>query len=364
MRATLRIAAALVAGTAAASALAQDKVVHVYNWNDYVAPEVIAAFEKETGIKVVYDVYDDNSVLEAKLLAGKSGYDLVFPSTTPYFANHIKAGLYRKLDKSQLPNLAGLDREVMAYVGQYDPGNAHGVPYLMAGTGIGYNVKKVKELLPAAPVGSWAMIFDPKALAKLKGCGVSWLDAHEELIPAALAYLGRDPLSQDKGDMDAAIGVLMQARPYLRYIHSSSYINDLANGDTCVAHGYAGDLVQARDRAREAGKGVEIGIFLPREGAPYNIDVMAIPADAPHPEAAHTLINHLLKPENMAAITNAVGYANAVPASNRGIKPEVLADPVIYPPPEVRANLFTTAPMPRDAERTRTRAWTKVKSRY
>lgn len=343
-------------------ARAQNKVLNVYNWNDYIAKDTLEKFTAETGIKVNYDLYDGNEILEAKLLAGKSGYDVVFPSTTPFFVRQIKAGIYLPLDKSKLPNLKGLDPKVMAEIAKYDPGNVHGVPYLMAGTGVGYNIKKVKQLMPDAPIGSLGMVFDPKVLQKLKSCGVTVLDSPEEVLGAALAWIGHDPTGQSDADLKAATDVVMKARPFYKYIHSSAYINDLANANTCVVLGYAGDLVQSRARAREAGRGVDIGIFLPKEGAAYNIDVAAIPADAPHPDLAHVFINFLMKPEIMAAITNETGYANAVTAAGPLVKPELRSDTVVYPPADTK--LYTIPPANQAFERARTRAWTRIKTRY
>jgi putrescine transport system substrate-binding protein len=341
---------------------AQEKLVNVFNWSDYIARDTLAKFTAATGIKVNYDVYDGNEILEAKLLAGKSGYDVVFPSTSPFFAKQLKAGIYRPLDKANIPNAGGLDPKVMAEIAKYDPGNAHGVPYLMAGTGIGYNVKKIKKLMPDAPIGSLAMVFDPNVVQKLKGCGVTVLDSPEEVLSAALAWVGKDPTSQTDADLKAATDVVLKARPSYKYIHSSAYINDLANANICVALGYAGDLVQARKRAREAGRGVEIGIFLPKEGAAFNIDVAAIPKDAPDPAAAHAFIDFLLRPEIIAAITNETGYANAVKAADARVAPELRHDPVVYPPAD--AKLYTIPPAAQGFERTRTRAWTRIKTRY
>jgi putrescine transport system substrate-binding protein len=355
---------AAVLAAISAPAGAQEKIVNVFNWSDYIAKDTLATFTKETGIKVNYDVYDGNEILEAKLLAGKSGYDVVFPSTSPFFAKQLKAGIYQNLDKTKLPNLSGLDPKVLAEVAKYDAGNAHGVPYLMAGTGIGYNVQKIKELMPDAPIGSLAMVFDPKVLQKIKGCGVTVLDSPEEVLGMALASLGKDPTSQTDADLKAATDVVMKARPSFKYIHSSAYINDLANANICVAIGYGGDLVQARNRAKEAGRGVEIGIFLPKEGGAFNIDVAAIPADAPDVDAAHTFINFLLRPEIMAAITNETGYSNAVRAADALVKPELKNDPVVYPPADVQAKLYTNPPAEQVFERARTRAWTRIKTRY
>jgi putrescine transport system substrate-binding protein len=355
---------AAVLAVFATPASAQEKVLNVFNWNDYIAKDTLEKFTAETGIKVNYDLYDGNEILEAKLLAGNSGYDVVFPSTTPFFAKQVKAGIYRALDKGKIPNLSGLDPKIMAEVAKYDPGNAHGVPYLMAGTGVGYNVAKIEELMPDAPIGSLAMVFDPKVLQKLKACGVTVLDSPEEVLSAALAWLGKDPTSQSEADLKIATDAVMKARPFYKYIHSSAYINDLANGNTCVVLGYGGDLVQSRARAREAGRGVDIGIFLAKEGAAFNVDVAAIPDDAPHVDEAHAFIDFLMRPEIIAAITNETGYANAVPAASALVKPELRNDPVVYPPAETQAKLYTIPPADQAFERARTRAWTRIKTRF
>jgi putrescine transport system substrate-binding protein len=338
----------------------EEKVVNVYNWSDYVAPDTLVEFSRRTGIKVNYDVYDSNDVLEAKLLVGHSGYDVVFPSAMPYFARQAKAGVYRKLDFSKLPHANGLDPKVMAQLKAADPQNAYALPYMMAGTGVGYIKAKIAPLIAAPPIGSLALLFDPKVVAALKPCGVTVLDTPDEVLPAALAYLGRDPVSTSDADLKTAGEVVAKARPGYRYFHSSSYINDLANGAICVAQGYAGDLFQARKRAAEANNGVEIGIFLPKEGAAFNIDVMAIPKDAPHPDNAHKFIDYLLEPQVVAAITAAVGYANAVPASRQFIPKDIADDPVVYPPPDVK---LYSAPLVTPAyERERNRLWTRIKT--
>ena len=348
----------------AATANAQDKTLNVYNWNDYVAPDTISKFTAETGIKVNYDVYDGNEILEAKLLAGKSGYDLVFPSASPFFVKQVKAGIYRKLDMAKLGNAGNASKEVLAELAKYDEGNSHGLPYLMAATGIGYNIAKIKALMPDAPIGDLSMILDPKVLAKIKGCGVTILDSSDEVFSAALAWSGMNPTSQSEDDLKTASDIVMKARPSYKYIHSSAYINDLANANTCVAMGYAGDLVQARNRAREAKRGVEIGIFIPKQGSAFNIDVMAIPADAPNADNALLFIDFLLRPEIMAAVTNTTGYANAIPASQAMLRDEIKNDPVIYPPADIRSKLYTVPPASQAFERARTRAWTRIKTRY
>jgi putrescine transport system substrate-binding protein len=339
---------------------AEEKVLNVYNWNDYISEHALKSFADKTGIKVNYDVYDSNDILEAKLVAGKSGYDVVFPSATPYFAKQIKAGVYRKLDRAKIANFSRLNPRVMADLKVADPGNEYGVPYMMAGTGVGYNVDKVRAAMPDAPIGSVAMLFDPKAVERLSACGVTVLDGGDEVFAAALAFLGRNPASTSLDDLKAAADAVAKVRPHYRYVHSSSYINDLANGAICVAMGYAGDLVQARERAREAGKDVKIDIFLPREGAAYNIDVMAIPADAPHPENAHLFIDHLLTPEIIADITSKIGYANAVPEAAPLVVERVRSDKIVFPPAETR--LYAMPLVTPQFERERNRAWTRVRA--
>lgn len=353
------VAAVFTIGGASA---AEEKVLNVYNWSDYVAPDTLEKFTAETGIKVNYDVYDKNELLAAKLMAGRSGYDVVFPSASPHFSQQIKAGLYRKLDRAKLSNFATIDKDVLATLSQSDPGNLHGVPYMISATGFGYNVDMIKKAAPDAPVDSWAMLFDPKVVSKFKACGASLLDDPVEVVPAALSYLGKLGTSQTDEDLKAATAVVAEVRPQLRYFHSSKYINDLANGDSCLAHGYVGDLVQARNRANEANKGVKIAIAIPKEGAVVNIDVMAIPADAPHPDNAHAFINFLMRAEVIAAVTNVTGYANAIVPAAQFVNAEIKDDPVIYPSAEVRAKEFIVMPAPREYERARTRAWTKVKT--
>ena len=342
---------------------AEEPVLHVYNWSDYIAEETLHQFQTETGIRVVYDVYDANEVLEAKLLAGNSGYDLVFPTARPFGQRHVKAGIYLDLDKGKLSNHAGLDPLFMENLAEVDPGNAHLVPYMWGTTSIGYNVAKVAERLGAdAPTDTWSLIFDPKNAERLADCGISLLDDPTEVFIAALVYLGKDPNSSAKADLEAASALLKEIRPYVRYFHSSQYINDLANGDLCVAHGYSGDVLQARDRAVEAGNKVEVALAIPREGAVVFVDVMAIPADAKHPENAHLLIDFLLRPEVIAKITDDVGYANAVPASLPLLDEAVRNDQGIFPSKEVLERLVAPAELTPADQRARTRAWTRVKA--
>ena len=346
-----------------ATAAAEDKVLNIYNWSDYIAPDTVSNFEKETGITVHYDVYDSNDVLEGKLLAGDSGYDLVVPSAMPYLARQIASGVYRKLDKAMLKNYGNLDPQILAAAAHADPGNQYGVPYMWGTTGFGYNVAMVKAALgPDAPVDSSALIFNPANAKKLASCGISLLDSAEELFPAALAYLGRNPLSRDPADLARAAKVLEAIRPYIRKFSSSEYINDLANGDLCVAWGYSGDVVQARNRARAAKNGVDIAYTVPKEGAMMWIDMMAIPADAPHPDNAQKFINYILRPDVVAKITDTVDYANPNLAATKLVNPAIRDDPAIYPSAAVRARLFFDTPVTPQYERLRQREWTRIKT--
>ena len=344
-------------------ARAEEPLLHIYNWSDYIAPDTVANFEKETGIAVTYDVYDGNEVLEAKLLAGHSGYDIVVPSASPFMARQISAGAYLALDKTKLPNLKNLDPRLMALAAIADPGNAHGVPYLWSVTGIGYNAALLERALGAdVPRDSLALLFDPAFAAKLARCGIELLDTPQEVIPAALAYLGLDPTSRELGDLDRAAALLDRIRPFVRRFHSSQYINDLASGDICLALGYSGDVIQARNRAREAESAAEIAFRVPREGAQMSIDMLGIPADAPHPDNGHRFIDYILRPEVIAAITNTVSYPNPNRAATPFVTPEIRDDPGIYPPDAVRRLFYIDRPAPHAYERTRMRAWNRMKS--
>lgn len=343
------------------AAMAQDRVVNVYNWSDYIDESILEDFTKETGIKVVYDVFDSNEVLETKLLAGGTGYDVVVPTGT-FLGRQIQAGVFQKLDKSKLPNIENLWPQIMARIEKYDPGNEHAINYMWGTTGIGYNVDKIKEIMPDAPVDSWDLVFKPENAAKFADCGIYMLDTADEIFPSALNYLGLDPDSNDPEDYKKATELLMQIRPYIRKFHSSEYINALANGDICIAVGWSGDVLIARDRAAEANNGVTVEYTIPKEGAMMWFDNMAIPADAPHVEEAHEFLNYIMKPEVVAKATNYVFYANGNKASQEFVEKEVLEDPAIYPSAETVENLFTTTTKPPKALRARTREWTKVKS--
>ncbi len=340
---------------------AEEKVVNVYNWSDYIDESILADFEAETGIRVVYDVFDSNDILETKLLAGSTGYDVVVP-TGSFLARQIQAGVFRKLDKSKLPNFSNMWDMVADRVAKYDPGNDYSINYMWGTTGIGYNVQKIEERMPDAPVDSWDLIFDSEIISQFADCGIHMLDASDEMIPAALNYIGEDPASQDVEVIRKAEPVLMAIRPYVQKFHSSEYINALANGDICIAVGWSGDVLQAADRAAEAHNDVEVAYAIPEEGALMWFDQMAIPADAPHPDNAHTFLNYIMRPEVMAKASNYVYYANGNKASQQFLDAEVLEDPAIYPPPETMERLYTVGPYPPRTQREVTRLWTRVKS--
>ncbi len=355
----LMITSAVVALSATA-ALADD--VRVYNWSDYIDESLLEKFEEETGINLVYDVFDSNEVLETKMLAGGSGYDVVVPTGT-FLQRQITAGAFQKLDRSKLPNLENMWDVVKARTEQYDPDNAYSINYMWGTTGIGTNVNKVQEILGAdAPIASLSLIFDPASMEKLSECGVHFLDAPTEMIPAALKYIGEDPDSHDPDVIAKAEAVFAAVRPYVQKFHSSEYINALANGDICVAFGWSGDILQARDRAAEAENGVEIAYNAPSEGALMWFDQMAIPSDAPNPEGAHAFLNFMMDPENIAAATNYVYYANGNAASKPFLVEDVITDTAVYPDDATLENLFTVTPYPAKVQRVVTRMWTRVKS--
>ena len=358
----LRLTTALIALTAAGAVQAQENILRIYNWSDYIAEDTLEKFTAATGIEVTYDVYDSNEVLEAKMLAGSSGYDVVVP-TSDFLQRQIAAGVYMPLDKSKLPNLANMDEALMAGAAAYDPDNEHAVIYMWGTTGIGYNLGAVAERLGEDyEVDSWGLIFDPEVSAKLADCGISVLDAPTEMIPAAMNYLGLDPNSTDKADLEAGAALLETIRPNIRYFHSSQYISDLANGDTCVAVGWSGDVFQAQARAADAENGVEIAYVIPKEGALQWFDMMAIPADAPNPDAAHAFINFVMDAQITADITNYVWYANGNAASMPLVDPDITSDPGIFPTEAAKAGLWASTVYDARTDRTITRLWTRVKT--
>lgn len=340
---------------------AQDRLVNIYNWSDYIDESILKDFTAETGIKVVYDVFDSNEVLETKLLAGSSGYDVVVPTGT-FLERQIQAGVFQKLDKSKLPNLVNMWAEIAERVTKYDAGNDHSINYMWGTTGIGYNVEMVKERMADAPIDSWELIFEPDILAKFQDCGIHFLDAPTELMPAAMNYLGIDPDSKKSDDVAAAEELLLSIRPFVQKFHSSEYINALANGDICLAIGWSGDVLQAHDRAAEAGNGVTVEYSIPKQGALMWFDQMAIPADAKNVEEAHEFLNYIMRPEVITKASNYVYYANGNKASQPLLDKEVIDDPAIYPSAETTNKLFTVTAFPPRAQRGLTRAWTKVKT--
>jgi putrescine transport system substrate-binding protein len=337
---------------------AEERVVNVYNWADYIDPKVIEGFENETGIKVRYDVFDSNEVLETKLLTGNSGYDVVVPSAY-FLERQVKAGVFRELDKTLLPNLKNQDPGLQAVVAKHDPGNAHSVIYMWGTTGIGYDALKIAKIMPDAPVDSWRMIFDPAVIAKFKSCGVSVLEDPTDMVATALLFLGKDPNSQAEEDLQLAEGKLVAIRPSLRTITSSTYNDDLANGEICLAVGYSGDILQARERAAEAGRKADIRYSIPKEGAMLWFDTLAIPADAKHPRNAHAFIDYLLRPEVAALNSNFIHYANANQASTPMLDAGLRGDPGIYPTPEVKAKLHPNLAKTAEFTRLLNRSWTK-----
>lgn len=351
--------AALILAGSATIATAQERVVNVYNWSDYIDASILEDFTKETGIKVVYDVFDSNEILETKLLAGGTGYDVVVPTAT-FLQRQIAAGVFQKLDKSKLPNLSNMWDVITSRVATYDPGNEYAVDYMWGTTGIGYNVEKVKAILGTDEKPTWDVLFKPEVAAKFKDCGIHILDSPTDVVPSVLAYLGLNPDSHAPEDLAKAEELLLKIRPYIRKFHSSEYINALANGDICLALGYSGDIFQARDRAAEAKAGVTVDYSIPQTGAQMWFDVMAIPADAPHLAEAHEFLNYIMKPEVIAKASDVVFYANGNKASQQFISKEVMDDTAIYPPEEVMKKLFTTTPFDAKSQRVLTRMWTKV----
>jgi putrescine transport system substrate-binding protein len=357
-----RLFAVTLLALAPAATAADNKELNLYIWSDYVAPDTLANFKKLTGISVNMDVYDSSELLEAKLLAGGSGYDVIVP-TGAVLKRFVAAGVVRELDKSKLPNIGTQDADIVGRASAQDPGNAHGIVYMWGTSGIGYNVAKVKQALGKdAPVDSWKLILDPANASKLAKCGIYVFDSPSDVFELTLNYIGKDPHSTNPKDYEDAAEVWMKVRPYIGKFHNSEYISALANGDICVAMGFSGDIFQARDRAAEAKKGVQIAYTIPKEGAVMWFDFMAIPKDAPHPEAAHAFLNYILDPKTIGPITNEVYYANANAKARPFIKKDILADKTVYPDPETMKRLLSeTNPSP-EIERVRTRVWNRVKT--
>ncbi|KVV01353.1 MULTISPECIES: polyamine ABC transporter substrate-binding protein [unclassified Pseudomonas] len=349
------------AGLTLAVSVQAAPTVHIYNWSDYIAPNTLVDFEKATGIKPVYDVFDSNETLEGKLLAGRTGYDVVVPSNH-FLGKQIKAGAFQKLDLAQLPNYSNLDPALLKRLQANDPGNQYAVPYLWGTNGIGYNVDKVKEVLGVDTIDSWDVVFKPENMKKLQSCGVAFLDSADEMLPTVLNYLGLDANSTNPKDYKKAEEVLMSVRPYVTYFHSSKYISDLANGNICVAIGFSGDVFQAKARAEEAKKGVNIAYIVPKEGGALWFDMLAIPKDSGNVKEAHTFINYLLKPEVIAQVSDYVGYANPNPAADKVMDASIRADEAVYPTQAVLDKTYVSTELPPKVQRLMTRTWTKVKT--
>jgi putrescine transport system substrate-binding protein len=345
-----------------APAAAEPRVVNVYNWSDYIDPEALKRFERETGIRVQYDVYDSLETLEGKLLAGHSGYDVIVPTAQPTLARLIKSGGVQKLDRAKLPHFAGLDPDLMKRVSGADPGNLYGAIYLWGSTGLGIDPRKIAALAPDAKLDSWDLLFDPANAKRIAPCGITMMDSAIDVIPTVLHIIGKSPDSTDPADLAAVEARLRAIRPYIRNFDNGGAIEEMASGAACLVFDYSGDVIQARARAAEAKQGVSLRYVAPREGAQLSFDMLAIPKDAPHPAEALAFIDFILTPEVMAGITNTVSYPNAVPASLPMIRKEIAEDPGIYPSAAALAGFFTVGPVPPAAERTRSRMWARFKA--
>ncbi len=363
--------AALVAGSAAllaANVASAESVVNVFNWSDYIDASVLEDFTKETGIKVQYDVYDANEVLDAKLMAGKTGYDVVVPGGA-FLYRQIKAKIHSELDKSKLPNLKNMWPMVMEHLAAYDAGNAHAVNYMWGTTGIGYNVNKIKAIMPDAPIGSWDMLFKPEIAAKFKDCGIMMLDSDEDVITTMLQYLKLDPNTKNPADYKTAAEALQKIRPYVRKFHSSEYINAIANGDVCIALGWSGDFSIAATRAADKNKTItddakkiEISYFIPKEGTMMWFDNLAIPADAKHKDEAYKFIDYMMRPDVIAKCSKFVGYANGNLEAQKLMDKSMLEDTTVYPDKDTLARLYVPLPLDAKMQRARTDAWRSVKT--
>jgi len=356
------IAIAAVLALLSQQARAEERTVNFYNWSNYMAPGVLEDFTRETGIKVVYDTFDANETLETRLLAGKSGYDVVVP-TAYFLQRQITANVFQKLDKSKLPNLANAWPVVTKRLAVYDPGNLYGANYMWGTTGIGYNVKAVQKILGAdASIDSWDIVFKPENLAKFKDCGIHMLDSADDIFPAALSYLGLDPNSTKQADLEKAADLVIKIRPYVRKFHSSEYLSALATGEICFVVGWSGDIMQARSRAAEAKNDIEIGYAIPKEGAQMFFDNLAIPADANNVAEAYQLINYLYRPEVAARNSDYLSYANGNLASQKLVDPKILNDKNIYPDEATLAKLFVITARDPATQRVINRLWTRVKT--
>jgi putrescine transport system substrate-binding protein len=338
----------------------EEKILNVYSWIDYIAPDTLKNFEKETGIKVRYDTYDNNEILETKLLTGHSNYDVVTPSEN-FFDGQLRAGVYRALDKQALPNLANADPEIMRRMAVHDPGNRHAIPYMWFTTGLGYNIDLVRARLGPNVTNSWALLFDPQNARKLQDCGITVIDSPLEVFESAIIYLGRDPNRRDPADLAAASVLLQRIRPYISRFEFAP-IAPLANGELCLALAWSGDVTAARHRAAEAATGARIAYFIPSEGALMTLDMMGIPADAPHPHNAEIWMNYLMRPEVTAAISNYIKYPNGNAASLPFMDATLTSDPGVYPDAATRVRLVTNSAVTLEYSRLVTRAWTRFRT--
>jgi putrescine transport system substrate-binding protein len=365
----LTLAAALVVAAcgggagheAAAPGAAESNVVNVYNWADYIGPTTIADFEKKTGIEVNYDTYESNEIVETKLLTGSTGFDVVVPSLTN-FERLAKAGVFRKLDKSQLPNIVNLDGWVMRNMAVSDPGNERAIPYMWGTIGIGYVPNLVAKALGTETLDSWSAVFDPSKASKLAQCGIGILDAPEDVVASALVYLGRDPNSEKPEDLAAAEELLRKVRPYVRYFDAYRHVDDLASGEICVALAWNGQIIQAKVRGAKAHTPVQVAYANPREGSTLWFDSIGIPADAPHPGNAHRFLNFLMEPDVIAAISNEIRYANGNAASLPLLDDDLKDDPAVYPPEETVRRLQPFKAHTQAFSRELNRAWTRIKT--
>ena len=353
--------AVIVAGSGIPADGAEEKRLFIYNWTDFIGPDTIAKFERLTGIKVTYDVYDAEETMEARLMAGSSGYDVVSASTD-FFSREIRAGVYLPLDKSKLPNWKNLDPRILQIQAAFDPGNQHAVPYLHSINGFAYNVDMIRARMPNAPVDSLDMIFKPEIIARFADCGVTFLDSSEDTLQLALNYLGLDPNSTKPEDFKAAEKLLLSVRPYIRSFDSAEFMNGLANQETCIAMSWSSDYAQARARARAVGVDINLAFTVPKEGANQTFSSLLIPQGAPHPQAAYAFIDFILRPDVIADITNKIFYGNDNIASRSLIDPRILNDVTLYPTPEMEARLYRSAEVSAATERIRTRTWTRVKT--
>ncbi len=339
-----------------------DKVLNIYSWADYIAPDTVANFERETGIKVNYTTYESNEILETHLLTGHTNYDIVLP-TDVYFERLLGARVFRPLDQTILTNRGNLDPGIMRQLAVHDPGNRYATPYLWTTVGIGYNIDMIRARLGDVHPESWSLLFDPANAAKLQDCGITVIDSPMDVFAAALLYLGKDPNSRDSAEVGAAADLLMKIRPYVRSINSSGYLNELANGGHCLVLGWSGDVAQARLRSMESGSSVKLRYFVPREGSLIVVDMMAIPADAPHPHNAQIWLNYLMRPEVMAGITNAVSYPNGNLASFSIVKDAIRSDPTVFPDSTTRTRLHALVAASPGHSRLITRLWTRFRER-